>query len=140
MSDGYDDIRALMDHDYYSIETHEDDRYIHVEEYIWDAREAGRTCYDEDDNEIDADVVVTEFTGCYIPFRFFLDDEYRKSLVMEYEADVQQYEGEYTFDQFMNEFPPSEPGCFIDAGTCYSAKHLPWDEITKDTPDGWYYS
>lgn len=140
MSDEYESIKKLMGHDYYSIETHEDDRYIHVEEYIWDAYEAGRTCYDEDDNEVDADVVVTEFTGCYIPFRFFLDVEDRKNLVMEYEADVQQYEGEYTFDQFMNEFPPSDLGCLIDAGTCYSAKHLPWDEITKDTPDGWYYS
>lgn len=140
MSDGYDSIRKLVSHDYYLIETHEDGRYIRPEEYLWDASEAGRTCYDEDDNEIDADIVVTEFTGCYIPMKKFLEAKDRCELVMDYEASVQQYEGEYTFEQFKKEFLPSELSPFIDAGTCYSAKHLPWEEITEDTPDGWYYS
>lgn len=140
MSDEYDDIRKLMGHDYYLIETHEEGRYIHPEEYIWDAYEAGRTCEDEDGNEVDADVVVTEFTGCYISMKKFLEAEDRLDLVMDYEGDVQQYEMEYTFEQFRKLYPPSDLTPMIDAGTCYSAKHLPWDEITEDTPDGWYYN
>jgi hypothetical protein len=136
----YDKIRALMGHDYYLIETHEDGRYIRPEEFIWDATEADRMVYDDDDNEIPADVVVTEFTGCYIPLDEFLKSKDRKEFVCDCEADVQQYEGEYTFEQFMEQFHSAELSPFIDAGTCFTAKYLPWDDITEDTPDGWYYA
>ncbi len=140
MSDEYDDIRKLFEHDYYLIETYEDGRYIRPEEYIWDASGYERLVYDEDDNEVEADVVITEFTGCYIPMDEFLKAKDRNELVLDYEASVQQYEGEYTFKQFRELYPPSDLTPMIDAGTCYSAKYLPWDEITEDTPDGWYYS
>ena len=136
----YDNVKALMGHDYYLIETHDDGRYIHLEEFIWDATEADRMVCDDDDNEIPADVVVTEFTGCYIPLDEFLKCKDRRELVCDREADVQQYEGEYTFEQFVKLFPPSELSPMIDAGTCYTAEYLPWDDIKEDTPDGWYYA
>ena len=140
MSDGYEDIEGLMG-EYYLIETDEDgSRYIHIEEYIWDAKEAGRTCEDEDGNEVDADVVVTEFAGCYIPMKELLVAEDRFDLVMDSEAESNQYEEEYTFEQFRKLYPPSELSSLIDAGTCYSAEYLHWDDITEDTPDGWYRS
>lgn len=130
-----------MGHDYYYIETDEDgSRYIHIEEYIWDAREVGRTCEDEDGNEVDADVVVTEFTFCYIPMDEFLESDDRRYLAEEYEGEVQQYEGEYTFEQFKKEFLKNDGTRYTDAGTCYSAEYLPWDDIKEDTPDGWYYA
>ncbi len=137
----YDKVRSLMGHDYYLIETHDDGRYIHPEEYIWDAREADRMVYDDENEcEVPADVVVTEFTGCYIPLKEFLECKNRKVLVLDHEADVQQYEGEYTFEQFVKLYPPAELSPMIDAGTCYTAVYLSWDDIKEDTSDGWYYA
>ena len=140
MSDEYNDIRSLMGYDYYLIETRKDGRYIRPMEYIWDASDGDRVVIDDEGHEIPADVVVTEFTGSEISMKDILSSDDRFELMMDAEAEVQQYEGEYTFEQFRELFPPSELSSLIDAGTCYSAKHLPLDEITEDTPDGWYYS
>lgn len=131
-------IIDLMGKEYYYIEMSEGERYLHVEEYIWDASEAGRVVY-IDGEEVDADVVVTEYTFCEIPLKELLNAENRYDKISEYESWSHQYEMEYTFEQFIKEFPPSVPGFVTTAGTCYSAEHLELEDITEDTPCGWYY-
>lgn len=138
--DEYDKIRNMMGKDYYLIETDDDgSRYVHVEECLWNAHQADRTVI-VNGTEVDADIVVTEFTWCYIPLEDFLEAEDRRELVSEYQGEVQQYEGEYTFDMFIDQFYPKDAKGLITAGSCYSAKYLDYDDIKEDTPDGWYCS
>ena len=128
----------LLEKEFYFIEEEDGKKYVHIEEYLWDAREAGKTV-DIDGEEVDADIVVVEYTKVYIPLEEFVSAENRWDLINEYEGACQQYEMEYTWEQFEKEFPPNRSKNLIDAGSCYYAEHLEYDDITMSTPTGWYW-
>lgn len=134
----------FKDYEYYSIEDHPDGKYMHIFGYVWknDGRE-GET--DEHGYTPTLPYTVTEYTGVLIPIKDLVaceGDSEKWDLIMDYEGACSQYEGDYTWNDLIEEGygSPEMPNGVISTGEPFSARqHLHYDEITLDTPAGDYW-
>ena len=139
--------KDFKDYECYDIETDDDGkRYMHVFCYCW--QNDGRTRWDGDPDveEYDTPYTSTEYTFCRIPLEDLVrckDADERWSLICDCEGAVQQYEGDYTWEEFIAAGygdPKDSNGC-ISTGDNVPAfdNYLHYKDITMDTPDGSYY-
>lgn len=132
----------FTDYEYYDIETdYNGKRYMHIFGYCWqnDGRE-------DDETGAPLPYTSTEYTGCYIPLDKLVackDIDERWELICECEAAVQQYEGDFTWEDLLAAGygdPGSSNGC-ISTGDDIPAfdNFLHYKDISVNTPDGSYY-
>ena len=137
----------FRDYTYYSIETDDDgSRYVHIMGTVWknDGREHP-TEEDEYGNPIEAPYTVTEYTGVYIPLDEIIADRDvdGESIIWEYIDNCQQYEGDYTWEELLDEGygdPGYRNGVISTGHVPDFSSHLYLGEIWYDTPDGDYHS
>ena len=113
--------KQFKEYEVYSIVMLDGMKQIHIDRYLW--KSYGR--------EEDTKYTVTEYTFCIVPLNDVveLDPSERREYLDECESNVQQYENDYTWNEFKKE-GHATPG---------NAKHLKIEELTEKTPCGTYY-
>ena len=112
----------FRDFEFYSIEMVGGEKVMHISFSVW-----------RNDGREDGDYTVTDYTFCYIPLRELVACKSRGArweLIMDYESEVHQYEGDYTWGRLVEEGYgyPGSPKQELDYG-----------DITMSTPCGDYY-
>ena len=127
----------------YEIETDsEGKRWLHPFCYCW--RNDGR---EDDETGQELPYTATEYTFCNIPLDEFLACETwaeKWDMINDAEAAVQQYEGDYTWNGFIDAGYGTPDACngVISSGGEVATfdSRLDYKDITADTPDGLYHS
>lgn len=133
-----DAIDAFPKYEWYVIEEIDGQKYMHIEYSVY-------TISDREDSDGNpAPVVVTEYVGCKVPLKDLVNtptDE-KWDFICDCEADVQQYETEYTIEEAEEKgyhTPEACPG-IIFTGEPGKAKQLHYKDISMDSPCGCYYT
>lgn len=131
---------SFKSYEYYDIDMDNGEKVLHIFGCVW-----------ENDGRVDdrtgqlVPYTVTEYTGCYIPVKDLVaceNNTEKWDLIMDAEASVQQYEGDYSWKQLLAEgygTPSSPNGVFGGSETCDFGKELHYSDITLDTPCGEYH-
>jgi len=111
-----------LEKDFMELYEENGEKRVHILFYAWenDGREV---------RGVSTPITVTEYTFCDFPLKDLLAADDRREFWMEMEANVKQYEGDYTTE----EFEASGYDFKADEGTSISL-----DQLTEDTPCGEY--
>jgi len=134
----------MKEEDFYSYEAYEiitedGKRYIHPLCYCW--INGGR---EDDETGQPLPYSATEYTFCFIPLDEYLacgSWQEKWDMICDAEAAVQQYEGDYTWEDFIAEGygdPDSQNGVALSEASF--KPYLNYKDITEETPNGLYHS